>query len=117
MTKVSLTPTMVKNFVCPEGKPRIDLHDSQCKGLSLEVRVSGGKTYYFRYRSNRGKPRQVKLADAQDITLTQARTLADKARADIVMGIDPKEQKDSIKAVMTFKDFAIDHYMSTSMEY
>lgn len=106
-----LTAKMVKEAACPEGKPRLDLFDAQCKGLNLEIRATGGKTYYFRYRSNRGKPLQLKLADAKDITLAQARLLADKTRADIAMGNDPKAQKTELKEIMTFQEFATDHYL------
>ena len=101
MSREILTPKMVKDAVCPAGKPRLDLFDAQCKGLNLEVRATGGKTYYFRYRTNRGKPTQFKLADAKDITLAQARLLADKARADIAMGQDPKAKKSELKEIMT----------------
>ena len=109
-TKI-LTQKMVNEATCPVEKPRLDLFDAQCKGLNLEVRSTGGKTYYFRYRTNHGKTRQLKLADAQDITLAQARLLADKARSNLAMGTDPKDKKDVLKKTLTFKEFVINQYM------
>jgi hypothetical protein len=44
MPIVELTPQLVKSAACPPGKTKIDLHDSYCKGLLLEVRNTGGKT-------------------------------------------------------------------------
>lgn len=32
-----LTANIVKEAACPEGKPRLDLFDAQCKGLNLEI--------------------------------------------------------------------------------
>lgn len=111
MPKTSLTPKFIKDALCPVGSGRIDYFDTHCKGLNLEVRKSGGKTYYLRYRSNRGKVTQIKLGDVRDITLAQARSLADKARADIAMGVDPQAKKNELKNIMTFEQFALERYI------
>ncbi len=57
----------------------------------LEVRVSGGKTWYLRYRNARGRQRQLRIADARDLSLAQARRQADQLRAQIALGHDPAE--------------------------
>ena len=77
----------------------------------LEVRLSGGKTYYLRYQDERGKTRHCKLANADDVTLTQARTLADKRRNQIAMGEDPLEHKALLKQVPTVSAFIQDCYL------
>ena len=106
MPTVTLNPSMVTQLTCPAQKQKVDLFDQTTKGLMLEVRQSGGKTYYLRYQDSRGKTRQMRLADAEDVLLSQARSLADKARNKIAMGIDPNEEKAAIKAVPTFGTFA-----------
>ena len=111
MSKIPLTADLVKETVCPKERAKWDIFDTNCKGLMLEVRQSGGKTYYLRYTDQRGRIRQMKLADAQDITLSQARTLADKARAKIAMGEDPKAEKNSLKTIPTFAEFIAQRYL------
>ena len=111
MAKIQLSPSVVTSAVCPTGKKRLDLFDTQTKGLLLEIRVTGGKTYYLRYQNKRGKTRQLKLADAKDVSLSQARTLATKARSKIAMGEDPAEEHLIHKQVPTFGELVKDSYL------
>ena len=104
MPKVSLTASIVAKAECPKGKRKLDLFDTQTKGLLLEVRERG-RTYYLRYQSERGITRQLRLADARDISLSQARQLADRARNQIVMGEDPADTKAARRLVPTFAQF------------
>ena len=67
MAHIALTAHLVKTLTCETGKPKSAFFDSDCKGLMLEVRISGGKTFYLRYQDERGKTRQIKLADAADV--------------------------------------------------
>ena len=111
MPRLILTPSVVEAAECLEGKRKIDLFDLRTRGLMLEVRETGGKTYYLRYRSTRGRTHQLKLADARDVTLAQARQLADQYRNQIAMGEDPKEAKEALKAVPTFAQFVADDFL------
>ena len=111
MTTIALTTKIVKTAVCPTDKAKSVLIDSYCKGLSLEIRCSGGKTYYLRYTDVRSKTRQMKIADERDISLAQARQLADQYRSQIAMGLDPLKKKQILRAVPTFREFAADHYL------
>lgn len=111
MAKALLTPQFVKNATCTQDKKKDDFFDTDCKGLLLEVRVSGGKTWYLRYLDERGKTRQFKLADECDVSLAQARKLADKLRGQIALGIDPAAEKATLRTVPTFANFMADRYM------
>ena len=111
MSKITLTPSNVDSAKCPADKRKLDLFDQRTKGLLLEVRVTGGKTYYIRYTSARGKVCQLKLADARDVTLAQARQLADQTRNSIAMGADPKEAKADLRAVPTFAKFVEEDFL------
>lgn len=117
MSKTMLTPTLVNTTVCPQGKRRVDVFDTKTKGLVLEVRPTGGKTFYLRYLDTRGRSRQVKLADAKDVSLSQARQLADTTRNKIAMGEDPLEQKAVKKAVLTVEDFFYNRYLVFAKGY
>lgn len=117
MAKMLLNARAVQNAKCPEGKVKWDLFDVGCKGLMLEVRATGGKTYYLRYTDKRGRIRQLRLADYQDVSLVQARRLADAKRADIAMGIDPAEEKKRLRSVLTLRDFMQERYMPHIKSY
>lgn len=77
----------------------------------LEIRASGGKTYYLRYSDKRGRIRQLRLADQRDITLSQARQLADTKRAEIALGRDPAEEKKTLREVRTLEAFMLQSYL------
>ena len=111
MAKLKLTQSRVNEATCPSNKKRADWFDTECKGLVLEARITGGKTFHLRYQDSRGRTRQLSLADANDVTLSQARSLADKARNQIAMGEDPKEQRAIAKAVPTFAAFIEERYL------
>jgi len=111
MPKLALTAALVSTTQCPPNRKRLDLFDTVTKGLVLEVRQSGSKTYYLRYQSSRGKTRQIKLADSRDVSLSQARRLADKARNRIAMGEDPLEDKELLRNVPTFACFVDTQYL------
>jgi len=111
MAKLKLTQSRVNEATCPSNKKRADWFDTDCKGLVLEARITGGKTFHLRYQDSRGRTRQLSLADANDVTLSQARILADKARNQIAMGEDPKEQRAIAKAVPTFASFIEERYL------
>jgi integrase len=111
MSSVALSPEVIKNLVCPEAKTKITVFDSLCKNLVLEVNKSGRKTYYFRYKDKRNVTRQPKLSDANDITLKQARSLADKYRNMILMGEDPWSANVELRQVPTIESFISNYYM------
>lgn len=111
MAKLKLTQSRVNEATCPSDKKRADWFDTDCKGLVLEARITGGKTFHLRYQDSRGRTRQMSLADANDVTLSQARSLADKARNQIAMGEDPKEQRATAKALPTFAAFIEERYL------
>ena len=111
MSVIELTTQIVKSATCPKGKQKIDFYDSYCKGLLLEIRITGGKTFSLLYTDIRGKRRQIKLADEKDITLAQARKFADKMRNGLAMGEDPFEKKNELKKVPTLSTFITESYL------
>ena len=102
---------------CPTGKKKTELFDLLSRGLSLEVRATGGKTYYRRYRDSRGRIRQIKLGDERNLSLADARQLSDKVGRRVAMGEDPLEQKQIARTVPTFADFIADQYMPYIKSY
>jgi integrase len=117
MASVTLTTQLVKTIDCPTGKKKTELFDLLSRGLSLEVRATGGKTYYRRYRDSRGRIRQIKLGDERNLSLADARQLSDKVGRQVAMGEDPLEQKQIARTVPTFADFIADQYMPYIKSY
>jgi integrase len=117
MSKLHLSSDLIKGLVCPKGKAKWDIFDTNCKGLMLEVRQSGGQTYYLRYTDERARSHQLKLAAASDITLSQARQMANIARSKIAMGEDPAAEKAIKRAVPTFEQFISERYMPFVLSY
>ncbi len=111
MAQIALTSQFIKSVLCPTGRRKDDYFDTLCKGLVLEVRSSGGKTYYLRYQDERGKIKQPRLADEADVSLAQARALATKRRNQIAMGEDPTERKAQLQQVPTISTFIHERYL------
>ena len=105
MPKACLDAAFVRSAKCPEGKKRIDYFDTHIRGFVLEVRDSGGKTYYLRYRDEYGRQRQKKIGDVPSITFDQARTAAIKTRSRIVLGENPAEDKKIKRSIPTIAEF------------
>jgi integrase len=117
MPKVQLTPTFVKSARCPTGRPKIDFFDTSQRGLMLEVRASGGKTYYQRYTDEHGRERQFKVGPADVITLEQARRHARTVHAHAVLGDDPQARRRELRATPTVQEFVRDRYLPHVKSY
>jgi len=114
MPKIKLTSLVIKNhLICPGGKNRQELCDTTFPGLYVEVRSTspGHGTYYLRYKDAQKKTCHQKIARTIEITLAQARQRAKMLKAEILLGADPRAEARRQKSVMTFKEFADDHYM------
>ena len=105
MAKIPLHAKALAALSCPPGSRKAVFRDSQCKGLSLEIRASGGRTWYLTYTSKRGKRHQHRLGDLRDLTLGQARAMADRYRSQVAMGEDPAEKAALLRQVPTFAAF------------
>lgn len=111
MPSILFSPAKMKSLVCPAGAAKQDFHDKGCKGLMLEARASGKRTWYLRYRDARGAQRQFRIADAADLSLEQARKRADELRGQIALGHDPAVAKAELRAVPTLKGFVQERYL------
>ena len=88
MPREKLTQKRVDRATPPPGQRKLDLFDTDCKGLVVEVRHSG-KSYFLRYSSAHKRTCQRKLADTDHLTLAEARKLARERLAQIALGEDP----------------------------
>ena len=115
MPSAHLTPKVVDALICPDNKKKIDYFDTEVTGFLLETRVSGGKTYYVRYRTTRGTVRQAKIGNAKILRLIDARRQAQKYLAQVALGTDPAEQKETLRQVPTLSEFLMSRYLPLSL--
>lgn len=55
--KQKLTKQLVDKLTCSKPAGRQFVRDTVCRGLCLEIRSTGGKTYYLSYRNSEGQQR------------------------------------------------------------
>jgi integrase len=80
-------------------------------GLFIEVRHTGGMTYYLRFRDSDGKTRYQKIGRTVDISLSDAKKQALKLRAGILLGNYPGADKRDKQQCMTFSEFFEQKYL------
>ena len=117
MPKVDLTSGFVRSAGCPTGRAKLDYFDLGQRGFMLEVRASGGKTYYQRYTDARGRERQYKLGPAEVLTLDKARRKARLVLAQALVGEDPQQQRRELRATPTLNEFVRDRYLPHVKSY
>jgi integrase len=111
MPKVRLSPTFIRNASCPAERSKIDYFDIAVSGFMLEVRASGGKTYYQRYTDERGRERQFKVGPADVLTLRQARRRAKQIKAEAILGGDPQREREGRRSIPTLREFIEERYL------
>jgi len=80
-------------------------------GFLVEVRASGGKTFYQRYRDCRGRERQFKIGSASILNLGEARKKAKRIVAESLLGGDPQHRREELRRIPTFALFVAEQYL------
>lgn len=109
MPQAKLDATFCLTAHCEDGKKKTDYWDTMTTGFLLECRAGGGKTYALRYIDDGGRQRQHKIGRFEDISFDQARKMAKRLRAEVVMGGNPAARKAEKKAVPTYAELAAEH--------
>ena len=117
MPKVQITRTFAEAAACPPGRAKVDYFDTDQRGFMLEVRQTGGKTFYQRYTDARGRERQFKLGPADVHTIDKARRTARLVLAQALVGTDPQQQRRELRATSTVKEFVRDRYLPHVKSY
>lgn len=111
MPTIALSAQFVRQAQCVAGRKKTDYFDAGQRGFLLEVRCSGGKTFYQRYTDERGRERQYKIGPADVITLEQARRKAKQIVAEALLGADPQQKRRELRAVPQLKEFVHERYL------
>ena len=111
MPTVALSAQFVRQAACAEGRKKTDYFDAGQRGFMLEVRCSGGKTYYQRYTDERGRERQYKIGPADVLSLDQARRKARQVVAEALLGADPQQKRRELRGVPRLGQFVHERYL------
>jgi integrase len=109
MPKAKLDASFCLTAACQPGRKKSDYWDTITSGFVLEVRSTGGKTYYLRYLDRNERQRQLKIGGFADITFDQARKKAKHLRSQVVLGGDPSGEKEDRKAIPNYASLAAQH--------
>jgi integrase len=111
MPIVSLSAGFVRRASCVPTRKKVDYFDASQRGFLLEVRQSGGKTYYQRYTDEHGRERQYKIGSAEVLTLDQARRKGKQVVAEALLGADPQQKRREMRAMPQLSRFVHERYL------
>ena len=117
MAVMTLSARLVAGLACPDDRAKWTVRDAQCRGLMLELRRSGGSTWYLRYTSARGQARQLRLGPADILSLAQARARAREILAQVALGGDPADARRLQRNTMTLQAFVSMRYLPYVQTY
>jgi integrase len=117
MPIIRISPAFVRNVCCPSEQKKIDYFDATMRGFLLEVRPSGGKTYYQRYTDERGRERQYKIGPADVLTLRQAKRKAKQIKAQAILGGDPQRERQERRSIPTLRSYVEERYLPFVQTY
>lgn len=109
MPAVHLTAQLLRDPL-PVGKVKVRLFDAAVTGVIAERRA-GGVTFYFRFRDQRGRQKELKIGKLGTITLDQARRKAKELSAQVSLGADPVAEKAALRAILTVSAYIDGHYL------
>ncbi|WP_119304734.1 tyrosine-type recombinase/integrase [Dongia deserti] len=101
MAKIKLTKTAVD--AATFGAKEYELRDSIVPGFLLKVTPAGRKIFMVQYRTNAGERRKPAIGRFGELTVEQARSIAQDWLADVRKGKDPSADKTAARAAPTTK--------------
>jgi len=102
-TKLAALPANTADSKSTEA----EYSDTVVVGLKLLVGKNGNKKFLFRYSFN-SKKRSIAIGPFGAFTVDQARAIANKHKATVANGEDPKQMRND---KLTFADFALNQYL------
>jgi integrase len=111
MPSAPLTSHFVRAASCPAGRAKVYFFDADQKGFLLEVRSSGGKTFYQRYIDAHGRQRQSRIGPADVLSVERARRMGRSAHASALLGADPQARRQELRSIPTLNQLVHDRYL------
>lgn len=104
----NFTQSSIDALPLPPKEKRAYYKDEKEKGLILDVRPSGTKSFYL-YRKINGKPERIYLGPYPDMKIPEARALAAIKKGEIAHGKNPQDDKRKIRQEITLGDLFNDY--------
>jgi integrase len=106
MTSKSLNFTKValERLVLPKKGKRAYYYDERERGLIIDVRSSGSKSFYL-YKKINGRPERIFLGQFPDLSIENARKMAASRKGEIAQGDNPQEERRKVRGEMTLGEF------------
>ena len=102
MPKIKLTKTAV-DAATPKNKD-YELRDPGVPGFLLKVTPAGGKIFMVQYTNSRGQRRKPAIGRYGEVTVEQARSIAQDWLADVRRGADPSAERSAARQAPTMKE-------------
>jgi len=102
MAKIKLTKTVI-DAARPQSQD-VELRDTVVPGFLCKVTPTGRKAFMLQYRTNSGVRRKPALGQFGELTVEQARSLAQDWLAEVRRGGDPGNQKTEARKAPTIKE-------------
>lgn len=102
MAKIKLTKSAV-DAAQPQAQP-FELRDTLVPGFLCKITPAGRKVFMLQYRTNAGERRKPALGQYGELTVEQARSLAQEWLAQVRRGGDPAADKAEARTAPTVKE-------------
>nr|MCA7008334.1 integrase arm-type DNA-binding domain-containing protein [Dickeya chrysanthemi] len=102
MAKIKLTKSAV-DAAQPQAQA-VELRDTLVPGFLCKITPSGRKVFMLQYRTNAGERRKPALGQYGELTVEQARSLAQEWLAQVRRGGDPSADKTAARKAPTVKE-------------
>ncbi|MCB8428056.1 integrase arm-type DNA-binding domain-containing protein [Klebsiella pneumoniae] len=105
MAKIKLTKSAV-DAAQPQAQP-VELRDTLVPGFLCKITPAGRKVFMLLYRTNAGERRKPALGQYGELTVEQARSLAQEWLAQVRRGGDPAADKAEARKALTVKELCV----------
>lgn len=94
--KVNFTKKFIEDLPLPLKGKRSYYYDNKIRGLALSITDKGTKTFIV-YRKINGKPERITLGKFPDLSIENARNMAESTNSLIAQGKNPNEKKNVVQ--------------------
>ena len=108
MPKLRFTTDSIKQLKPPTDKAKVQYFDSELTGFMLEVKNTGSKTYYYRYRVNTSQ-KMIRIGTTTELNFQQAKEKYLELKENQTNPQEHSPQKE--KPLITFKEFYDTYYL------
>tara|TARA_R110002126_G_scaffold189850_2_gene338011 strand:+ start:1866 stop:2579 length:714 start_codon:yes stop_codon:yes gene_type:complete len=105
MAKIKLTKSAI-DAAKPQAQP-VELRDTLVPGFLCKITPAGRKVFMLQYRTNAGERRKPALGLYGELTVEQARSLAQSWLAEVRRGGDPGAAKAEARKAPTVKELCV----------